>query len=266
METSNKNLQIKILRNTVGKPGILQSSTYDPAQLLPLPQGLTLSFKSYSVEGNHVRVNFNSPDKKTGRDHHYFYVGNSPHIEFLGNVANNDPSKEAANRNAAIENTALAQERRANKDRGERVYVVGLGYRHLNDPIDGTRSFYWYEALRNGARMPDHAYQALNIVDIAKKAQSVRDLYLGGSSMIITSWFRPAAINRAVGGSSLSTHVSAGAMDFYCPSIPENEVYRRIDPTWSHGLARKPGAFVHCDNGRDSYDRPMNWKRRWQYN
>lgn len=265
MEKNNQDLQLKIIHNTFGKPGILQSSSYEPSQLLPFSKGLILSFKSYNVEGNHVRVNFRSPDRKTGRDHHYFYVGSSPHIEFVGNIAGNDPSKEAAKRNAAIEQTAKQQSARADKDRGERVYIIGLGYRYLNNPIDGTRNFYWYEALRNGARMPDHAYQALNIVHVAKRLQAAKDGPLKGASMIITSWLRPAAINRSVGGSTLSTHVSGSGVDWYVPNLSESEVYRRLNAGWEHGLAIRPGSFVHTDTGRDAYDRLMSWKRRWSY-
>lgn len=258
-----KTIKVKITENkTIAKPGAKQSKDYLEHQIVRYSKGTLIEITSYEVRGNHTVVKLKRNDPKTGRDFHWFY---KPHIEIYGNVAGNDPSAEAAKRQESLANTKTHQEDRKTNNRGQRVYVVGVGYRYLNDPIDGTQSFYWYEALRNGQRMPEHKYQGLNILDIAKRLQYAKVKKLGGAPMIITSWLRPAAINRAIGGSSLSTHIAGGGVDWYVPNMSESEVYRALNPDWDRGLAIRPGAFIHTDNGYDAYDRLMGYKRRWDY-
>lgn len=55
--------------------------------------------------------------------------------------------------------------------------------------------------------------------------QAVRELL--GVPMVINSWYRNSAVNKAVGGSSTSSHMEAEAIDFY-PKCDLREAYNKI--------------------------------------
>ena len=72
----------------------------------------------------------------------------------------------------------------------------------------------------------------------------------GGKPVIITSGYRPAAINRAVGGASGSEHLydapGVGAVDFYIDGADIYKLQDWCDKNWPHSLGY--GAlkgFVH---------------------
>ena len=97
-------------------------------------------------------------------------------------------------------------------------------------------NFTWAEATRGGARMPPNQATVDAIVRIAQLAQQARDRL--GRPFIITSWYRPASINRQVGGASHSRHIIGDAIDFYCPGLTGNQLYWFLDPWWPGGLGR----------------------------
>lgn len=97
-------------------------------------------------------------------------------------------------------------------------------------------NFTWAEATRGGARMPPNQATVDAMVRIAQLAQQARDRL--GRPFIITSWYRPASINRQVGGASHSRHIVGDAIDFYCPGLTGNQLYWFLDPWWPGGLGR----------------------------
>ncbi|HIK43370.1 MAG TPA: peptidase M15A, partial [Leptolyngbyaceae cyanobacterium M65_K2018_010] len=97
-------------------------------------------------------------------------------------------------------------------------------------------NFTWAEATHGGVRMPPNQATVDAIVRIAKLAQQARDRL--GRPFIITSWYRPAEINRQVGGASDSRHIVGDAIDFYCVGLTGNQVYWFLDPWWPGGLGR----------------------------
>jgi hypothetical protein len=97
-------------------------------------------------------------------------------------------------------------------------------------------NFTWAEATRGGARMPPNQATVDAIVRIAQLAQQARDRI--GRPFIITSWYRPASVNRQVGGASHSRHIIGDAIDFYCPGLTGNQLYWFLDPWWPGGLGR----------------------------
>lgn len=253
-------MKLIITEDTVAKPGVKQRVAYDPRVLKSFSRNQVIAITSHEVVGeSHIKV-FHE-EKIADRNESYFWV---PHIRIEGTEPNNNPTEAAEKEKAKALTTQKQIERPYNK--GKSIYLVGVGERYLNEPIDGCKNFYWYEATRNGTRLPKHKYQSLNMIDIAQKAQVLRDKYLDGKSLIITSWFRPWDINKEIGGSSLSTHVSAGAIDFFIEDLHEQEIYRRLNPHWKWGLAVSArGRFVHLDQGRNANDELMGYKRRWQY-
>jgi hypothetical protein len=253
-------MKLVITEDTVAKPGTKQRKMYGAEELKEFSRNQVISIISHEVAGgSHVKV-FHK-ESICGRTDSHFWA---PHIRIEGTEPGNNPT-EAAERIKAVTMTTQKQiERPYNK--GKSIYLVGVGERHLNEPIDGCKDLYWYEATRNGERIPEYRYQSLNIIDIAQKLQILRDQYLDSRPLIITSWLRPEAINRAIGGSSLSTHISGGGVDWYVETLHEQEIYDRINPHWKYGLAVSArGRFVHIDNGRNANDELYNFVRRWQY-
>jgi hypothetical protein len=142
---------------------------------------------------------------------------------------------------------------------GRIVAIAGLGPRGMKNPIDGCQHFTWGEATRNGTRLPDTVQQSKNIVEMGKYLDQIR-ARLGDRPIRITSWLRPVAVNRAVGGAKNSTHIEGYAADFSVPGMTPRQVFNALD-SWHGargGLAHGVG-FVHVDL------RKPNYRARWVY-
>ncbi|WP_035986753.1 D-Ala-D-Ala carboxypeptidase family metallohydrolase [Leptolyngbya sp. KIOST-1] len=117
----------------------------------------------------------------------------------------------------------------------------------LDASIVPNGNFTWAEATRGGSRLPPNQATVDAIVRIATLAQQARDRI--GRPFLVTSWYRPAEINRRVGGASQSRHIVGDAIDFYCVGLTGNQVYWALDPWWPGGLGRYSQfpALVHID-------------------
>jgi len=62
--------------------------------------------------------------------------------------------------------------------------------------------------------------QLANMKHAAEGMEKVRDI-LGGKAIHVNSWLRLPAVNVAVGGSSVSSHMDGFAIDFTCASFGE---------------------------------------------
>lgn len=97
-------------------------------------------------------------------------------------------------------------------------------------------SFTWAEATRGGTRLPPDQATVDAMIRLATLAQEARDRI--GRPFIITSWYRPAAVNARVGGASMSRHIMGDAIDFYCDGFTGQQLYWALDPWWPGGLGR----------------------------
>ncbi len=107
---------------------------------------------------------------------------------------------------------------------------------HLAAPIIPNGNFTWAEATQGGTRMPLNQDTVDAIVRIATLAQRARNQI--GQPFIVTSWYRPPHINRAVGGVVNSRHIVGDAIDFVCENLSGNQLYWALDPWWPGGLGR----------------------------
>jgi putative chitinase len=114
-------------------------------------------------------------------------------------------------------------------------------------------------------RIPDRgSSEEKNIIALARELDKVRKAF--GHPIGITSWYRPPAINRAVGGVSNSQHINGCAADIYPLSGMDIDDFQTwLDSVWfgALGYGAKKG-FVHLDirNGRgylSGGDKGVRW-------
>ena len=104
-------------------------------------------------------------------------------------------------------------------------------------------------ALFQEARRFDHQHQVDTAAELAAFLERVRRNF-GGKPVVITSGYRPAAINRLVGGASGSEHLfdapNVGAVDFYVKDTNIKTVQDWCDKNWPYSLGYgAPKGFVH---------------------
>ena len=104
-------------------------------------------------------------------------------------------------------------------------------------------------ALGQEARRFDHQHQVNTAAELAAFMERCRARF-GGKPVIITSGYRPAAINRSVGGASSSEHLynapGVGAVDFYVQGESVKVVQNWCDREWPYSLGYgAPKGFVH---------------------
>ena len=104
-------------------------------------------------------------------------------------------------------------------------------------------------ALGQEARRFDHQYQVDTAAELAAFLERARTAF-GNKPVIVTSGFRPLAVNRSVGGASGSEHLfnapGVGAVDWYIEGV---DIYKLQDwclKNWPYSTGRgAPRGFIH---------------------
>jgi GH24 family phage-related lysozyme (muramidase) len=104
-------------------------------------------------------------------------------------------------------------------------------------------------ALNEESRRFTHQHQIATAAELAAFLERVRVAF-GGKPVVITSGYRPPAINRSVGGASSSEHLynapGVGAVDFYIQGADINAVQSWVDREWPCSVGYgAPKGFVH---------------------
>ncbi len=104
-------------------------------------------------------------------------------------------------------------------------------------------------ALGQEARRFEHQYQVDMAAELAAFLERVR-VKFGGKPIIITSGYRPPAINREVGGAFRSEHLydqkGVGAVDFYVQDADIWAVQAYCEENWPHSVGRAASrGFIH---------------------
>ena len=116
--------------------------------------------------------------------------------------------------------------------------------------------------LQSEARRFQYQYQCDAALLVCQFAQKARDHF--GKPVIITSGYRPPAINAQVGGASNSEHLydvkDKGAIDFYLDGMSVEELQAWADRNWPYSLGYgAPKGFIHVGI------RPGRPRVRWDY-
>lgn len=215
---------LTFLVSSVLKENPVQSSNPAVGELVQAQPGLCLTLKSQPQEadGQHLRIELSDGMLRSHprRIWHVF----KPHVELT----------EVENRSAESDPVTDLGRNKAN--RGPRIVIAGRPNGiHLYDPVsDKAPSFFWYELLRNGERLPVNKEVTANMVRIGEELQPWRDKI--AEPFIITSGYRPPAANAAAGGATFSRHLSGDALDFYWASANKHQMYRTFDAGWPGGL------------------------------
>jgi GH24 family phage-related lysozyme (muramidase) len=103
-------------------------------------------------------------------------------------------------------------------------------------------------ALNQEARRFDNQAQCDTALQLAQFLERVRAAF-GGRPVVITSGYRPPAVNRSVGGASGSEHlydgIGVGAVDFVIDGVDMMAVQRWCDQNWPHSLGYAAPRFLH---------------------
>ena len=111
-----------------------------------------------------------------------------------------------------------------------------------------SQNFTWAEVFGSmqGAEWREVTLLMLELAVLkAGWLQAQRDRY---GAIRVTSWLRPPAYNKRIGGASQSEHMKGWGVDWYPLAQPMDMVYRNLRAsTFQGGIAMKVGQFIHSD-------------------
>jgi len=120
---------------------------------------------------------------------------------------------------------------------------------YTDQPIIPGGSFTWGEATHGATRIPETQAIVDNIIGLAQALQPVRDRI--NRPFTINSWYRPPAINAAVGGASQSQHLLGRAVDIQVQGMSGRQVANAVMLTWRGGIGiyNNIPNVIHLDTG-----------------
>ena len=120
---------------------------------------------------------------------------------------------------------------------------------------------------RDPRRIPKDHNHIANILRLAQELDKIREEW--GSGIAVTSWYRPPAVNAAIGGAKNSQHLTGSAADLKPLNGELLKFQKWLDKRWAGALgygAQK--GFVHVDlRGLDNQGKAGKGvaKIRWNY-
>lgn len=256
-------MQLNVIKNTVAKQSTEDSTKLKDEHKVPL---IINKYEIESIEdiGNkHIKVAFNKPLKNNLNEWWLF----AEHIDIPGidiDVSDHPLIEEQQIDLTEVEKVKIEEEVKKIQTNwgtksGRTMNVPGKGLTYSNELIIANGHFTWGEATKNCSRVPLSSTITNNIILAAKRLEKIRSRY-DNKPIYITSWYRPPAINRAVGGASQSKHLQGHAFDFYVIGKNIFEVERDMLNWWSGGLGKgSRKGFIHGDCRDEFGERKAIW-------
>jgi len=123
----------------------------------------------------------------------------------------------------------------------------------LHEKIPGSKYFTWAEALYlpqvKAYAVPDLSQQ-MNIIKLAVAMDRVREHF--GKPIQVTSWLRPDAYNKLIGGAPFSFHKSGAAIDFVVVGMTIQEAKTQLfqdKNLWPYRGELDTTTWIHLDLG-----------------
>lgn len=226
---------ILTLRRTPLKPGREQSGEYEEAQLRWLEPGKQLSIERYTRADDHLHV------KLAGVEGEKFLF--IPHIELYNATGTRiDLPIEKIVYAAAMPIKQLPPQ-----PSGPSKTLPNGKHVYASESVIPGGHFFWSEVILGDTRRWPTTMEELNgVLASARWMENIRKL-LGARPITITSWLRPPAINRAVGGVSNSYHTKGRGVDFVVSGLTPADVQYMLR-NWGGGLGMS-NYFTHVDDG-----------------
>lgn len=245
--------ELKVISDTLFKAKPILSADLSASQKVFVKNGTVFELNSHgTVERNHIKVALQGA--YLGTQNLTTWYAYAPDIRIDGNEVGNQPS-----------DTNSGGSQPANpKDPGQAMSFPGFdGVYYTNYPIIWTTAygerghFTWGEATHGGTRIPENQNVVYGMIRVCKALEDIRHIY-GGRAMTINSWYRPPAVNAAVGGASQSRHLVGDAVDFLIAGVHPYDVYARLDSWWgAKGGLASATVFTHIDT--------RGYRARWSY-
>jgi hypothetical protein len=137
------------------------------------------------------------------------------------------------------------------------ITVPEIGDIVLSEKLGPGCIYTWDDATKSGSRMPEGKDIAEGIVAVGMRLTEVAQKYNNGEPFTINSWYRPPAVNAAVGGASSSRHMSGDAIDFYHENM--DKIHDDLAASHPGGIAICYGSFVHIDERQRGGEPQARW-------
>lgn len=137
------------------------------------------------------------------------------------------------------------------------ITVPEIGDIVLSEKLGPGCIYTWDDATKSGSRMPEGKDIAEGIVAVGMRLTEVAQKYNNGEPFTINSWYRPPAVNAAVGGASSSRHMSGDAIDFYHENM--EKIHDDLAASHPGGIAICYGSFVHIDERQRGGEPQARW-------
>jgi putative chitinase len=139
----------------------------------------------------------------------------------------------------------LLQSKLANPTPSENISTSTLDWTNWETPV--SKYFTVGEvSKRDEKRIVYNEAHRKNVLKLAKHLDKIREDW--GSGIVVTSWYRPPAVNASVNGAKNSQHLNGSAADIRPVNGRINEFEKWLDKRWDMalGYGSKRG-FVHLD-------------------
>ncbi len=251
---------LRVTQNTLFKRQPLQSSQLPSSDVYPVNQGMTWKIHSYAYRdasgsfNNHIKFALKyEKDYIRYLSTWYVYEGHAQ-VEVQGKVVYPQPKPSGSMVTSGTSGTSSST---SSGTSGSRISYSGIPFKlpgntstfYTDQPIIPGGSFTWGEATMNATRIPETTTIVNNIIGLAREMQKARDQI--GRPFQINSWYRPPAINAAVGGAKYSQHLYGKAADVQVSGYSGRRVANAVMLWWPGGVGIYSNIpdIVHLDTG-----------------